>query len=40
MLESPFSIEEVKKAVRECDSFKSLGLDSVNFGFFKKTWEH
>jgi len=31
----PFSMEEVKAAIWDCDSFKSLGPDGINFGFFK-----
>jgi len=35
----PFSPEEVKAAVWDCESFKSLGLDGVNFGFLKEFWQ-
>ncbi|MCH80340.1 cysteine-rich receptor-like protein kinase [Trifolium medium] len=38
-LEKPFSEEEVKAAVWECDSFKSPGPDGVSFGFIKDFWE-
>ena len=32
-LTRPFSKEEIKVAVWDCDSFKSHGPDGVNFGF-------
>jgi len=32
----PFSLEEVKAAVWDCNSFKSPGPDGVNFGFLKE----
>ena len=31
----PFSLDEVKAAVWDCDCFKSPGPDGVNFGFIK-----
>ncbi|XP_024636355.1 uncharacterized protein [Medicago truncatula] len=31
----PFSVDEVKAAVWDCDSFKSPGPDGINFGFIK-----
>ncbi|MCH82498.1 cysteine-rich receptor-like protein kinase, partial [Trifolium medium] len=34
----PFSIDEVKAAVWDCDSFKSPGPDGINFGFIKDFW--
>jgi hypothetical protein len=34
----PFSVEEVKAAIWDCDSFKSPGPDGINFGFFKDFW--
>ncbi|GAU46950.1 hypothetical protein TSUD_180540 [Trifolium subterraneum] len=37
-LTKPFSLEEVKIAVWDCDSFKSLGPDGINFGFIKDFW--
>jgi hypothetical protein len=37
-LTKPFSIEEVKAAVWDCDSFKSPGPDGINFGFIKDFW--
>jgi hypothetical protein len=36
---TPFSEAGVRAAVWDCDSFKSLGPDGVNFGFFKDFWE-
>jgi len=35
----PFSIEEVRAAVWECDNFKCLGPDGVNLGFIKDFWD-
>ena len=32
----PFSQEEVKQAIWDCDSFKSPGPDGVSFGFLKE----
>lgn len=32
----PFSIDEVKAAVWDCDNFKSPGPDGINFGFIKE----
>nr|ABN08473.1 reverse transcriptase - beet retrotransposon, putative [Medicago truncatula] len=34
----PFLVDEVKAAVWDCDSFKSPGLDGINFGFIKDLW--
>jgi hypothetical protein len=34
----PFSMDEVKKAVWDCDSFKIPGPYGVNFGFIKDFW--
>ena len=34
----PFSVEEVKAAVWDCDSYKSPGPDGINFGFIKEFW--
>jgi len=34
----PFSVDEVKNAVWDCDSCKSPGPDGVNFGFNKEFW--
>lgn len=38
-LTKSFSPEEVKQKVWDCDSYKSPGLDSVNFGFIKEFWD-
>ncbi|GJR82539.1 hypothetical protein Tco_0153324 [Tanacetum coccineum] len=37
-LETPISLDEVKNAVWDCDSSKSLGLDGFSFAFVKKYW--
>jgi len=37
-LTKPFSVEEVKHAVWDCDSFKSLWPNIINFGFIKDFW--
>jgi len=37
-LTRPFTEEEVKAAMWDCDSFKSPSLDGVNFGFLKEFW--
>ncbi|GAU23660.1 hypothetical protein TSUD_304350 [Trifolium subterraneum] len=34
----PFTLEEVKAAVWDCDSYKSPGPDGINFGFIKDFW--
>lgn len=34
----PFSREEVKQTVWDCDSFKNPGPDGINFGFMKDFW--
>lgn len=34
-LMKPFSLEEVKAIVWDCDSFKSSGHDGINFGLIK-----
>jgi len=34
----PFSVDEVKAAVWDCDSYKSPAPDGVNFGFIKEFW--
>jgi len=34
----PFSLEEVKQAIWDCDSFKSPEPDGINFGFIKQFW--
>ena len=38
-LTKPLSMEEVKQAVWDCDSFKSPGPDGISFGFIKEFWE-
>lgn len=35
----PFSMEEVKSAVWDCDSYKSPGPDGISFGFLKQFWD-
>ncbi|MCI33673.1 endonuclease/exonuclease/phosphatase family protein, partial [Trifolium medium] len=37
-LVKPFSVDEVKVAVWDCDSYKSPGPDGINFGFLKEFW--
>ncbi|GAU16239.1 hypothetical protein TSUD_298710 [Trifolium subterraneum] len=37
-LTKPFSVEEVKTAIWDCDSYKSPGPDGINFGFIKDFW--
>jgi len=37
-LVKPFSVEEVKAAVWDCDNFKCPGTDGVSFGFIKEFW--
>ncbi|CAI8587708.1 unnamed protein product [Vicia faba] len=34
-----FTMEEVKQAVWDCDSYKSPGPNGVSFGFIKEFWE-
>jgi len=34
----PFSSNEVKQTVWDCDSFKSPGRDGITFGFIKQFW--
>jgi hypothetical protein len=34
----PFSVEEVKATVWDCDNYKSPGPDGVHFGFIKEFW--
>jgi len=34
----PFSVEEVKAAIWDSDSFKSPGPDGINFSFMKDFW--
>lgn len=35
----PFSLEEVKQAVWDCDSFKSPSPDNIRLGFIKEFWQ-
>jgi hypothetical protein len=35
----PFSLDEVKATVWDCDSFKSPGPDGITFGFIKDFWD-
>jgi len=39
VLIKPFSLDEVKAAVWDCDNFKCPGLDGVNLGFIKSFWD-
>lgn len=39
LLLAPFSMEEVKEVVWECDGNKSLGPDGFNFNFIKACWD-
>jgi len=34
----PFTLDEVKQAIWDCDSYKSLGPDGVSFDFLKQFW--
>ena len=38
-LSKPFSMEEIKQAVWDYDSFKSPGPDGISFGFIKQFWD-
>lgn len=33
-----FAKKQVKKVVRECDTYENLGSDGINFGFLKDIW--
>lgn len=33
-----FTLDEVKQAIWDCDSFKSPGPDDISFGFIKQFW--
>ena len=35
----PFSLDEIRQAVWDCDNFKSPGPDGINFGFIKEFWQ-
>ena len=37
-LVKPFSLDEVKVAVWDCENFKCPGPDGINFGFIKDFW--
>jgi len=37
-LTKPFTVEEVKQAVWDCDSYKCPGPDGINLGFIKDFW--
>jgi len=37
-LTKPFSVDEIKSAMWDYDSFKSLGPDDINFRFIKNFW--
>jgi len=37
-LTRPFTLDEVKQAVWDCNSFKSPGPDGITFGFIKQFW--
>ncbi|GKV05619.1 hypothetical protein SLEP1_g17606 [Rubroshorea leprosula] len=39
ILIAPFSEEEIKEAIRDCDSSKAPGPDGFNFKFVKDQWE-
>jgi hypothetical protein len=38
-LTKPFSVDEVKAAVWDCDNFKSPGPDDITFRFIKDFWD-
>jgi exonuclease III len=38
-LTKPFTMEEIKQAVWDCDSYKSPGPDGISFGFIKEFWD-
>jgi len=38
-LTKPFSVDEVKIAILDCDNYKSPRPDGVHFGFIKEFWE-
>jgi len=37
-LTRPFTLDDVKQAIWDCDSFKSTGRDGISFGFIKQFW--
>jgi len=38
VLTQPFTLEEVKTTIWECDSNKSPGPDGITYGFIKHFW--
>ncbi|KAL8513843.1 hypothetical protein ACS0TY_013093 [Phlomoides rotata] len=38
-LEAPFTMDEVKDAIWNCESSSSPGPDGFSFGFYKENWE-
>ena len=38
-LTRPFSMDEVRRAVWDCENYKSPGPDGINFGFIKEFWD-
>jgi hypothetical protein len=38
-LTKPFSLDEVKQAIWDCDGFKSPGPDDISLDFIKRFWE-
>jgi len=38
-LTRPFSVDEVRRAVWDCENYKSPGPDGINFGFIKEFWD-
>ena len=38
-LTRPFSVDEVRIAVWDCENYKSPGPDGINFGFIKEFWD-
>ncbi|KAJ0899055.1 putative RNA-directed DNA polymerase [Helianthus annuus] len=39
MLESPFTVDEIKTAVWDCDGDRAPGPDGFNFKFIKRCWD-
>jgi len=37
-LEIPFSVDEIRTAVWDCEGNKALGPDGINFFFIEKAW--
>jgi len=38
-LTRPFSVDEVRRAVWDCENYKSPDPDGINFGFIKEFWD-